>query len=145
MSNLSEQIESAKSTVTEPLPTPPDMEGKQADPRELLERLNWGEPALTIIDARDREDFNKERITGAVPIAVDHLPEAAEPMLERNRDIYIYSDTAESTAEAAKQLRQAGFQKVAEIKGGLSSWKNIGGPVEGVEAFSSPKKAEENS
>lgn len=145
MTNLSEQIESAKDTITEPLPTPPDMEGKQAEPQELLERLNWGEPALTIIDVRDREAFNKERITGAVPMPMGQLPEGAEPMLEHNRDIYLYSDTAENASEAANRLRQAGFQKVAEIKGGLSSWKDIGGPVEGVEAFSSPLKAEENS
>jgi rhodanese-related sulfurtransferase len=145
MTNLSDQVASAKETITEPLPTPPEMEGKQAEPQELLERLNWGEPALTIIDARDREAFNKERITGSVPMPMSEIPQGAEPMLEHNRDIYLYSDTPEKASEAANRLRQAGFQKVAEIKGGLSSWKDIGGPVEGVEAFSSPLVAEENS
>lgn len=145
MANLSEHIEAAKSNMTEPLPTPPNLEGKQANPRELLERLNWGEPALTIVDARDREAFNQERITGAVPLSMEQLPEGAEPLLEHNRDIYLYSDTAENAAAAANQLRQAGFQNVAEIKGGLSAWRDIGGPTEGVEAFSSPAQAEANS
>lgn len=138
MTNLSEQIESAKSSLTEPLPTPPDMQGKQAAPQELLQRLNWGEPALTIIDIRDREAFNNERITGAMLIKSAQLPEAATSELEYNRDIYLYGETSESTAEAASQLRQAGYQKVAEIQGGLAGWKEIGGPTEGVKAFSSP-------
>ena len=74
MANLSDQIESAKSTLTGPLPTPPEMSGKQADPNELLSRLNWGEPGLTIVDVRDREAFNNERITGAVPIPMGQIP-----------------------------------------------------------------------
>lgn len=138
MTNLSDQIESAKETITDPLPTPPDMQGQQAEPQELLQRLNWGEPALTIIDTRDREAFNQERITGALPMSKEHLPDAVLPELEYSRDIYLYGDTAESTTEAANQLRQAGYQKVAEIRGGLSAWKDIGGPTEGVTAFSSP-------
>ncbi|RZM78718.1 rhodanese-like domain-containing protein [Leptolyngbya iicbica] len=138
MTNLSEQIESAKSNMTEPLPTPPEMQGEQATPQELLERLNWGEPALTIIDVRDREAFNNERITGAVTMQPGQLPEAATSELEYNRDIYLYGETAESAAGAANQLREAGYQKVAEIQGGLAGWKQVGGPTEGIKAFSSP-------
>jgi len=138
MTNFSDRIESTKSNITDPLPTPPDLQGQQADPKELLQRLNWGEPALTIIDTRDRAAFNNERITGAVPMSQEHLPDAAIPDLEYNRDIYLYGDTAESAATAANQLRQAGYQKVAEIRGGLSAWKDISGPTEGVKAFSSP-------
>lgn len=138
MTNLSDQIDSAKSTVTDPLPTPPDMQGQKAEPQALLERLNWGEPALTIIDVRDREAFNNERITGAVPMSKEQLPDAILPELEYTRDIYLYGETAESTAEAANQLRQAGYQQVAELQGGLAAWKQIGGPTEGVKAFSSP-------
>ncbi|MDB9528954.1 rhodanese-like domain-containing protein [Oscillatoria sp. CS-180] len=136
MTEISEQLQSAKENVTEPLPTPPDMDGKQAEPNELLERLNWGEPALTIADVRDRTEFNKERITGAVPMPMDQLPQSAEPLLEYNRDIYVYGDNA---AQAAGQLRQAGFKSVSVLQGGLAAWKAIGGPTEGTEAFSSPK------
>lgn len=141
MTNASEQIDQAKETVTQPLPTPPEMSGKQAEPEELLKRLNWGEPALTIIDVRDREAFNNERITGAVPMPMGQLPQESEPLLEYNRDIYVYGDSEESTAEASNRLRQAGFKNVAALKGGLSAWKKLGGPTEGVKAFSSPAKA----
>ena len=145
MTNLSDQIESAKSTVTEPLPTPPDMSGKQSSPKELLSRLNWGEPGLTIVDIRSREAFNNERITGAVPMPMDQIPGSAESTLEYERDMYIYSDSAENTAEAANRFRQAGFKHVAELQGGLDAWKRIGGPTEGIYAFSSPAKSAEAS
>lgn len=141
MADISEQIESAKETITEPLPTPPALDEKRAEPKELLERLNWGEPALTILDVRDRKAFNQERITGSMLMSVDHLPQAAEEQLEHNRDIYLYGDSDESAAQAAQQLRQSGFENVAQINGGLGGWKKIGGPTEGVEAFSSPAEA----
>jgi len=145
MANLSDQIESAKSTLTGPLPTPPEMSGKQADPNELLSRLNWGEPGLTIVDVRDREAFNNERITGAVPIPMGQIPDSAEPLLEYERDLYIYGDNAGTASEAANQFRQAGFKHVGELNGGLEAWKKIGGPTEGIYAFSSPAKSAEAS
>ena len=141
MAQVSDQIESVKSTITEPLPTPPELTGKKDSPNELLSRLNWGEPGLTIVDVRSREAFNNERITGAVPMPMGQIPESEEPLLEYERDLYIYGDSAETAAEAANQFRQAGFKHVAEIEGGLDAWKKIGGPTEGVYAFSSPAKS----
>lgn len=143
MAQVSDQIESVKSTITQPLPTPPEMSGKQADPNELLSRLNWGEPGLTIVDVRSREAFNNERITGAVPMPMGQIPDSEDSLLEYERDIYIYSDSSEQAAEAANQFRQAGFKNVAELQGGLEGWKKIGGPTEGIYAFSSPAKAAE--
>jgi rhodanese-related sulfurtransferase len=134
----SNQVQAAKSAVTQPLPTPPEMSVSQATADELLKRLNWGEPALTIIDARSRESFNAERITGAM--SRDQVAEATQS-LEPQRDIYVYGDGADQATEVVNHLRQAGYQKVAHLQGGLSAWKAIGGPTEGVEAFSSPAGA----
>ena len=105
MANLSDQIESAKSTLTGPLPTPPEMSGKQADPNELLSRLNWGEPGLTIVDVRDREAFNN----GAYHRCGTHshganFPDSAEPLLEYERDLYIYGDNAGTASESSQPV-----------------------------------------
>lgn len=138
MANVSDRIEATKNTITDPLPTPPSTTKQKVQPEELLKRLRWGEPALTIFDIRDRDAFNGERITGAVPMPLTQLPNAAEPMLEYQRDIYVYGDRDEAVADAANRLRQVGFQNVAELQGGLSAWKAVDGPVEGVYAFPSP-------
>jgi rhodanese-related sulfurtransferase len=99
---------------------------------ELKDRLDWGEPALTIIDARSRESFNQSHIMGAISIPADELIPRANANLETNRDIYIYGETDEETEALAAQLRSAGYENVSELLGGLAAWKAAGYPVESV-------------
>ena len=98
---------------------------------DLKERLEWGEPALTIIDVRSRDAFNTKRISGALSIPMTELVGRTSASLEMERDIYVYGDNDEHTAEAAAQLRDAGFSNVAEIIGGLPAWQAVKGPIEG--------------
>lgn len=97
----------------------------------LKERLDWGEPALTIIDLRNRTQFNTSRILGAISMPVDELLERVKGSLERDRDIYLYSNGDAETAQAATRLRNAGYRNVAEIIGGLPAWRAVDGPTEG--------------
>ncbi|MGB3299369.1 MAG: rhodanese-like domain-containing protein [Phormidesmis sp.] len=101
-----------------------------ASPSDLKKRLDWGEPALTIIDIRSKAAFLKGHITGAVPISDAILVESVSANLEIERDIYVYSGSDEQSAAAAHRLREAGYQSVAELKGGLSAWQAIKGSVE---------------
>ncbi|MEM8504632.1 MAG: rhodanese-like domain-containing protein [Cyanobacteria bacterium P01_D01_bin.1] len=105
--------------------------GTVATPSDIKSRLDWGEPALTIIDARDRQAFNNERVMGAVSMPAAELAERAKQSLSPERDIFIYGDSDEDTSAAAIQLQEAGFQKVSVLKGGLPAWKAINGAVEG--------------
>lgn len=97
---------------------------------DLKSRLDWGEPALTIIDTRDREEFNASRIMGAVNMPASILVKRAKNCLELTRDIYVYGETDEETSIAAAKLREAGYKKVSEIIGGAAAWKAVGYPVE---------------
>ncbi|MBW4622922.1 MAG: rhodanese-like domain-containing protein [Cyanosarcina radialis HA8281-LM2] len=126
-----DDVEAAKKVVTAPLPKPPSLH-EQASVRELKSRLEWGEPALTILDVRDRDTFNKGHITGAMPMPLDQLVDRAQG-LSFKRDIYVYGASDEETSQAAQQLRGAGFWNVAELKGGLNAWKAIGGQTDGSE------------
>ena len=62
----------------------------------------------------------------------DELVARASVSLESERDIYVYGDTDESTAAAAEQLRNTGYENVAELKGGLVAWQAASGAVEGA-------------
>jgi rhodanese-related sulfurtransferase len=97
---------------------------------DLKARLDWGEPALTIVDVRDRDAFNEARITGAISFPLAELVERATQTLEKIRDIYVYGDTDEMTASAASYLQDAGFQHVAKLQGGLAAWQAAKFPVE---------------
>jgi rhodanese-related sulfurtransferase len=97
---------------------------------DLKSRLDWGEPALTIIDVRDRADFLFSHISGAINLPLAELVKAVQATLELDRDIYLYSDRDEDTAIAAELLRQAGFCNVSELQGGLPAWKAMNFPIE---------------
>lgn len=105
----------------------------QVSAHHLMTRLDWGEPALTILDVRDRTLFNTGHILGAISIPREGLIDRALDSLELTRDTYVYGETDEESAEAASGLRQVGFRNVAELKGGLAAWEAVGGPVEGIQ------------
>jgi rhodanese-related sulfurtransferase len=116
-------ISDVKETITKPLPTPPAATPKSSA-QALKERLQWGEPGLTIIDARDRESYLEERITGAM------LMETVEN-LSKDREIYVYSSNDGEAETVANKIRQEGFESVSQLQGGLAGWKAIQGPTEG--------------
>lgn len=97
----------------------------------LKNRLAWGEPALTILDVRERADFHQGHIQGAISIPLAELATISLLSLEYERDIYVYGETNEQSAEAANQLRSAGYCHVAELDGGLVAWKVAGGAIAG--------------
>lgn len=105
---------------------------KQSRVYDLKARLDWGEPALTIIDVRERSEFKISHIMGAVPMPLNEPSDRVLSKLEYGRDIYLYGATDEETAAAATQLRVAGYRNVFEIRGGLAAWKAVGFPVEAI-------------
>lgn len=111
------------------IPTPGPIQ-PQARVYDLKARLDWGEPALTIVDVRDRQAFNACHITGAVSIPLDNLVTQSSSNFEVDRDIYIYGETDDETAIAATTLRDAGYTHVSELRGGLAAWKAVSYPVE---------------
>lgn len=130
-------IETLKDRMPEVTPTPPAFH-QQATAHELKARLMWGEPGLTIVDVRDREVFNQAHIMGAITMPMERLLESARIGLMPTRDIYVYGSNDEETSSAANTLRQAGFRRVAELKGGIDAWTEIRGAMEGPATDESP-------
>ncbi len=133
---IEDAIVAAKDKLPDLIPTPPGFHS-QATAHELKSRLNWGEPGLTILDVRSHDAFSDRRIMGAMNLPLDELAQAAQS-LAFNRDIYVYGETDEETASAAGRLREVGFLKVAELKGGLVAWQEIDGSIEGVATNENP-------
>lgn len=123
-------VDKAQDVVGKATPVPTEFKSV-TPPADVKKRLDWGEPALTIIDVRDRNAFNQERIMGAVAMPMNNLVEKAKETLEPSRDIYVYGDGDSETSSAAMKLHDAGFKNVSAIQGGLPAWKAINGAVEG--------------
>jgi rhodanese-related sulfurtransferase len=112
-----------------PVPAPLQAQSRVYD---LKARLDWGQPALTIIDVRDRTEFSISHIMGAISMPMAELVDRALVSLGLTRDIYVYGETDEETAEAAAKLRQAGYQNVSQLRGGVAAWKAVGFPIESI-------------
>ncbi|MFQ4142909.1 rhodanese-like domain-containing protein [Chlorogloeopsis sp. ULAP02] len=139
MNDIKDNIKDNK-LVENIIPSQPPIE-QQSDAHVLKSRLEWGEPAFTIIDVRDRNTYNEGHIMGAMPMPLDQLVDRATPSLAKSRDIYVYGANEQDTAQAAQQLRSAGFEHVSELRGGLAAWKAIGGPTEGIIESQTPPGA----
>jgi rhodanese-related sulfurtransferase len=109
-----------------PIPAPLKPQSRVYD---LKQRLDWGEPALTIIDVRNRDVFNISHIRGAISFPLSQLVEQALASVELVRDIYVYGSSDQETAAAAAALKEAGYQNVAELLGGVEAWKAAGFPL----------------
>ena len=114
-----------------PKPEPIKTESRVYD---LKERLDWGEPALSIVDIRDLNEFNQSHITGAISIPTTRLVNDASQYFETDRDIYLYGNTDEETMAVAEQLRSAGFSNLSVLRGGVAAWKAAGFPTETISA-----------
>jgi rhodanese-related sulfurtransferase len=112
------------------IPTPEPIQN-QSSVSSLKQRLDWGEPALTIIDVRPRVLFNITHIMGSISMPMDEPNNLTLASLELSRDIYIYAETNEQTAVAANKLRQAGYQNISELLGGLRAWEKAKYPIIG--------------
>ena len=112
-----------KEKLTEAISTPSEAT-PVSSAQALKERLDWGEPALTILDARSREEYLEERIMGAMLMSdVDGLAQS--------REIYVYANSDQEAAAKADELRQSGFESVSQLQGGLDGWKAVAGTTEG--------------
>jgi rhodanese-related sulfurtransferase len=126
------------------IPQQPPIEA-QSDAHVVKARLEWGEPAFSILDVCDRQTYNEGHIMGAMPMPIDEVVERAASSIDKNRDIYVYGANEEDTAQAAQSLRSAGFRHVSQLRGGLAAWKAIGGPTEGaIEATTPPSAGDYN-
>lgn len=130
--NIQDTIVNAKDNLPDITPTPPAFH-TNSSAKDVKSRLEWGEPALTIIDVRDRAAFNRGHIVGAMAMPLDVVAERAAATIDKVRDMYVYGDSNEQAAQAAQALIQAGFERVSIIQGGLEAWKAIAGPTDGTE------------
>ncbi|WP_218081945.1 SRPBCC family protein [Anthocerotibacter panamensis] len=113
--------------------------------QELRNRLDWGEIALTILDVRPLEAFRAGHIRGANTAPAEVVEERAYDLAGRveqgmDRQILVYSDRDGLSAQAATQLRAAGYTLVLDYVDGFSAWQEAGLPVETQAALEERKQ-----
>lgn len=86
-----------------------------------LERSRRANPRLRIIDVREPHEWDIVHIEGAELIPLGALP-ARMNELDTAEEIVIHCRSGVRSARALALLREAGFRKVKNLKGGILAW-----------------------
>ncbi|HTQ87596.1 MAG TPA: molybdopterin-synthase adenylyltransferase MoeB [Candidatus Solibacter sp.] len=103
--------EEAAPTVTVP----------EITPKELKARLDRGDD-LYILDVREPHEYQICQIGGHL-IPLGDLPRRVNE-LDSSRDIVAHCRSGKRSADAVAFLKQAGFKKVWNLKGGILAWSD---------------------
>jgi len=86
---------------------------------ELKRRLDAGEKVF-VLDVREPHEYQICHIKGHL-IPLGDLPKRMSE-LDSSREIVVHCKSGVRSAKAVAQLQQAGFRKVANLKGGILAW-----------------------
>src|SRR5690349_15261219 len=88
--------------------------------RELATRLERGDN-LVLVDVRERHEWDVVHLDGAELIPVNSVMARASDLSTAD-EIVIYCKGGTRSARALNQLRQLGFRKLWNLKGGINAW-----------------------
>jgi adenylyltransferase/sulfurtransferase len=89
-------------------------------PRELKERLDRGE-AIVIVDVREPQEYQINKIPGSKLIPLGELPQRYEE-LDPNAAVVMQCKSGMRSAKATQFLRGVGFKNVRNLAGGILGW-----------------------
>jgi sulfur dioxygenase len=86
---------------------------------------------LTLVDVRSAEEFNGPdgRIPGSLLLPLPELESRARE-IPGDRPLVVVCHAGSRSALATQQLLQAGFRRVANLRGGIHGWEGEGYPIE---------------
>jgi molybdopterin/thiamine biosynthesis adenylyltransferase/rhodanese-related sulfurtransferase len=85
--------------------------------RELAEQRE----SVTLIDVREQHEWNVGHLEGAKLIPLKQLP-ARMNEVPREADVVVYCAVGGRSAQAVHFLRQAGYERVRNLIGGIKAW-----------------------
>jgi molybdopterin/thiamine biosynthesis adenylyltransferase/rhodanese-related sulfurtransferase len=87
---------------------------------ELKKRLDRHDPVF-ILDVRNPEEFQICRIPGSTLLPLPELPQRFRE-LHQDQEMVIHCKSGMRSLKATNFLRQQGFRKVKNLKGGILAW-----------------------
>ncbi len=90
--------------------------------QELKRRLSANEK-FVLLDVREKFEYDICRIPGSKLVPLGELPSRMSE-LDSADDIVLQCKTGGRSAKALKLLREAGFNKLANLEGGITAWSD---------------------
>lgn len=97
---------------------------------ELIKK-NEGNIAFVILDVRTADEYLQGHIKNSVNIDF-YNPDFAKELskLEKSYSYLVYCRSGRRSASASEQMKALGFDKVANMLGGITKWSTEARPVE---------------
>lgn len=85
---------------------------------------------VQILDVRTKKEFDEGHLAEAKQIDIknEDFMKTAKTVLDKSKTIAVYCRSGKRSANAAKQLSDAGY-KVINMKGGILKWENEKKPI----------------
>ncbi len=97
------------------------------DPGRVTELINR-EDAL-VVDTRSMADYAKGHIINAINIPSNGFKDQLHQLKDKQQPIIVVCSTGTTTGSTCKLLRENGFEKIYELKGGMASWMGVNLPI----------------
>ena len=102
--------------------------GQSITTQELTRMMNAG--GATLVDLRDKKEYSRGFITGAINIPHISLKTRMGELDKHKSETVILVDAmGQHTGAAGKQLKDAGFEQVVRLSGGISTWQSESLPL----------------
>lgn len=88
---------------------------------ETLKKKRENNESFVLLDVRDAHEYYISDMGGTTRIPYDQLGEKHKE-LDPDDEIVVMCRSGNSAADAAKLLREKGFENVSVLKGGINEW-----------------------
>ncbi len=95
------------------------VKGLRTLPAEQFQTESKGSP---VIDVREAHEYKRGHIEGAVNVPLSQLPQRFGDV-PRGGTVYLYCQSGMRSKQAARLLVRGGYADVAELRGGMLSWR----------------------
>jgi glyoxylase-like metal-dependent hydrolase (beta-lactamase superfamily II)/rhodanese-related sulfurtransferase len=112
-----------------------------AVPEVGIEDLAARSAAAVVVDVREPDEFAAGHVPGAISLPQADLAARLEE-LPSDRPLLLICQGGYRSLRAAQFLRQAGFARVASVRGGTEAWRTAGRPLEAEDGAQAPRVVE---
>ena len=103
--------------------------GLLLSPASAIRLINNHDDAL-IIDIRAVAEYKKGHIKGAKNTPLSDFASGIEAYSGyKNKPVLIYCNSGSTTGRAIKLLKNAGYEKINNLEGGVAAWKEANMPL----------------
>lgn len=94
---------------------------------EALDRRSNGQDDFTLVDVREKIEWNEGYVPGAIHVPRGHLESQIEETVpDKSKKIVLYCAGGVRSLMAGETLQQMGYQDVVSMTGGFGQWKGNG-------------------